>query len=771
MLCALLAACLQLPVPRAPQATDVRGSALQTRIQGRVRDLRGSAVNLAKVYLIQGFSVPEGAPTSESLGGFVDAADPSGLDGALQSTPMDGSLQSTPLDGVLQTSPLALRYPVGPLVPVRILSATRSDAQGHFVLDAPRTGHFTLKVVGSEDGQVASRQIVLQGATATLDLGPVVLARTWTIRGQVAVPPGRRPEEVVVFLPGGDRWVRPGSDGFFTLAGVPPGTSAVAYIADGLPAQVRSLEAFEGPEVSLGEVILAEPPPRIRRVLPDVVAPGTEVTVEGDNFGSWSRRPWGLYVGDVQLSQARRLDDRHIRLVWPNLLATGPITVAVDGSRSEIATISVAASWSVDVPTASIALGEVWNPGLRVLDVGGRPLPDAGAWSWNGPADWAVLEDGGWRATVRGRHLGTWRLGSLMATADVRVSSHLAGILLEAPGAGTGQTEGRTGVRLFHPAWLLAGPDGGWWFCDRRSVSSVRLPELPEIRRLAPDGEVRVVRSAPDGAGVRWSHAARLGPGVVLVSESDRALEVWQPEATRVCGVDVQPASWTRLPAVPGLASHDGVPGPVAWHRDWGLAVAIQSVGRFELMRLSPEGQWSTLLLARGQTFPEPDLPVVAPEEALVRASALAWTEDGSLLVGSTARVWAWPRQDVRLWGRMCPAGRFTALVGHGGLDGGPVGVDPMAVSLRVVSGLALVGGDLWIADGNHGRLIVLESSGRTVLAGGEGERKPEGTYLPLLDQKWLRPGPLAVGPDGELAMLDRISGTLLRLVPSGARR
>jgi len=767
LLCCLVAACVPLSASPSVRSRDLRGTAVGVQVRGHVEDALGAVVADARIYLVAGVPVPGGPPDVGSVGRFADAAASGGLDGSLQSTPLDGSLQSTPLDGSLQTSPLAhgLRYPTGPLRPARILAESRSDLRGDFAIDAPKTGHFVLQVLGPGPDSLASREVVVQGATAALELGTIVLGRSWTVRGRVVLPPGRNPLEALVYVPGGDRWVRAGADGSFLLEGIAPGTTAVAAVADGLRPVVAPLRSTGGAVQQVGELVLEEPPPVISRLQPAVVAPGTEIQIEGNHFGAWRSIPWSLWVGDVRVPSARRLDNTRLAFTWPANLEGGPVKVEVGESRSNAATISVVASWSIEASTASLVPGDAWEPGLLLRDGKGHALPDAGVWNWASGSDWALREGGIWRARRPGVHVGAWSLGRWKVPLEARVSSHQAVLLLDGGRLEGGLTEGTVGVRLFQPAWVLPGPLGGWWFCDRRSGVRGRLPELSEIRHLDDEGHVRVVRAAAEGGGTRWTHAARVGRGVVIVDEDTRGLEIWQPEATQTLGVDVPAGTWTRLPSLPGLSSHDGLPGPIAWHPDWGLAQVYQSVNRWQLVRLDVDGQWHTEVVATGPTFPEPVESVLAPDQALVRAYSLAWTRAGTLLVGSLSRVWVWPLNPARAWGRAFVPGRLTSLVGHGGLEGGPVPREPEGVSLRVVSGLLPVGKDLWIADGNHGRLIVLDEDGHTYLAGGEGAQAPARYHARLLDQKWIRPGPLAQSDDGAMVMLDKIAGTLLRLV------
>ncbi|MEB3203747.1 MAG: carboxypeptidase-like regulatory domain-containing protein [Candidatus Sericytochromatia bacterium] len=769
LLCCIVAACVSLGPSPSVRSADLRGATVGVRVRGHVEDAMGAAVADARIFLVAGVPVPDGPPDVGSVDRFADAATSGTLDGALQSTPLDGSLQSTPFDGALQTTPLAhgLRYPTGPLRPARVLTGSRSDLRGDFAIDVPKIGHFVLQVLGPERDSLASREVVVQGATATLELGTIVLGRPWTVRGRVVLPPGRNPQEALVYVPGGDRWVRPGAEGNFLLDGVAPGTAAVAAVADGLRPVVTPMRPTGGSVQQVGELVLVEPSPVIRRLQPEVVAPGTEVQIEGDHFGAWRSTPWSLWVGDVRVPSARRLDDTRLAFTWPANLEGGGVRVEVGEVRSRAATVSVVASWSIEASTASLTPGETWEPGLVLRDGKGHRLPDAGIWSWSSAPDWASREGGAWRAGRPGVHAGVWSLGGWKVPVEARVSSHQAGLLLDGGRVEGGLTEGTVGLRMFQPAWVLPGPHGGWWFCDRRSGVRGSLPELSEIRHLDGEGRVRVVRAAAEVGGSRWTHAARVGRGVVVVDENTRGLDIWQPEATRTLGVDVPAGVWTSLPSLPGLGSHDGLPGPIAWHPDWGLAQVYQSANRWQLVRLAVDGQWHTEALAIGPTFPEPTEPALAPDQALVRAYSLAWTSSGTLVVGTLSRVWAWPMVATRVCGRPVVPGRMTSLVGHGGLDGGPVPPEPDGVSLRVVSGLLPVGPDLWIADGNHGRLIVLDGDGHTYLAGGEGSQAPIRDYVRLLDQKWIRPGPLAQSDEGDIVMLDKVAGMLMRLVPT----
>jgi hypothetical protein len=200
LLCWLVAACVSLGPSPSVRSPDLRGMDVGVRVRGHVEDAMGAAVADARIFLVAGVPVPDGPPDVGSAGRFADAATSGGLDGALQSTPLDGSLQSTPLDGSLQTSPLAhgLRYPTGPLRPARVLAESRSDLSGDFAIRAPKTGHFVLQVLGPERDSLASREVVVQGAKAALELGTIVLGRPWTVRGRVVPPPGTQ-------SPGGSR--------------------------------------------------------------------------------------------------------------------------------------------------------------------------------------------------------------------------------------------------------------------------------------------------------------------------------------------------------------------------------------------------------------------------------------------------------------------------------------------------------------------------------------------------------------------------------------
>ncbi|MEB3298899.1 MAG: hypothetical protein VKO21_05375 [Candidatus Sericytochromatia bacterium] len=763
-------ACLP-PSSLLPERGTVAAKAMAVDIRGVILDDNGRRISGAHVHLLLGLSVPDMPPEPADIERVVAPA-PAGepLDGSLQSTPLDGSLQSTPLDGGLQTTPLArpLRYPLGPLRVPKVVSSVLTDDQGRFRLEAPAPGHFSIQVLDPATGRVSAREVFLQASTSGIDIGSIHLGRPRTLKGRLSGPPGWDPSRALVFLPGGEVWVRPFKDGTFVLEGVPPGSPAVAAVAAGLLPAVLPLPTAAGEDVlEVADLRLLEPQPVLERVEPEVVAPGATVSVLGQAFGAWQGEPWQLMLDDVVLSDAVRMDDRRIDFIWPDELPGERLSLKVGNRRSEVLSVTAAASWSVLQATASLWPGEMWPPAIRVTDARGRQLSGAGSWTWWPHQDWARRAPEGLVAARPGLHHGRWRLGRWESTASVRVSTHVGRVILQPPGLVSGNLEGTADIRLFQPAWMLPAPEGsGWWFCDRRGVAAGSLQELSEIRWISREGIVRVVRSEPEGAGVRWTQAAACGRGVLVLEEQAKRFEVWQPEATRMLGVEVPPRTWTSLPELPESLRDGTLPGPMAWHPRWGLFATLQSSSVFRLLQLDEKGNWTVRVEALGPTYPEPTMPILAPNQAQLRAQSLMVTEEGDVLLGSTSRLWCWPRLEGVRWGRLLLPGRFTALLGDGTIDGGPVGHDPSAISVRVISGLALVGKDLWVADGNHHRLLALSPEGKVWQLGGGGWVRGGHQEHRLLDWRWLRPGPLANGPEGTVGLVERLGGRLLEISP-----
>jgi WD40 repeat protein len=360
-----------------------------------------------------------------------------------------------------------------------------------------------------------------------------------------------------------------------------------------------------------------------------------------------------------------------------------------------------------------------------------------------------------------GRLLVTWRGGG-----DLRLwrLQRRRPVSRRIPGAARGNVVSHAAVALSRDGRRLAflGPDDATitvWNVRTGSVQS-RLPiDACDLRRC--------------GIGLAWDPR-----GERLAVTDGARLSLWDLRARRSYRTSAQRtrvASRLRVQAneMPNICVHghgsigscgDGGPAlaaKLAFPR--GLAAlpnggfVVADSGNNRIRAVDASGRIDTVAGDDREGFSGDGGP--ATRARLTAPADVARAFDGSLLIADEFNG------RVR---RIDGAGRITTVAGRGRVststgDGGPA----TAAGLEGVSAVApRPDGGFYIADGYRVRLVTPD--GRISTVAGNGTESP---VLPsgLATASALSPRDLAWAPDGSLLIVDRLSGSVRKLLPSGA--
>lgn len=255
------------------------------------------------------------------------------------------------------------------------------------------------------------------------------LEKTGMITGRVRPPAGSGVTDLTgtdVFVPGSSYVAKTDHEGRFTITGVPVGTFELVVQRDHLGRALAHGIVVE-PErtAQVPDLLLEALVPTIRRLEPDVVAPGSVVTLVGDNLGRATGSPVEVTIGGLRASVSFEADDR-LRVEVPAAALDGEVVLRVNDVPAAPARLALVKALALAAwPAGPLRPGEVTYVSWRATGPNGEEVAEAPiVWSASGDA---VKVDGG---RVEAARAGTATvkaaLGSLEATATLEVTDEVA---------------------------------------------------------------------------------------------------------------------------------------------------------------------------------------------------------------------------------------------------------------------------------------------------------------------------------------------------------
>ncbi|MBO9541134.1 carboxypeptidase regulatory-like domain-containing protein [bacterium] len=379
----------------------------------------------------------------------------------------------------------------------------RSDAQGHFKLEASKGAALNVEAILS-DNVKALRLNVGAGAS---DLR-LMLARTGQITGRVTAP--SRPEVTnlegaEVFIPGLPYQVRTTQAGSYALLNVPVGTFELVAKKDGLGSARRSgVQVQSEATTQADDLALSTEMPTISAVQPAHAAPGEVVTLTGEHFGTSSGAPLRVDFSAAPATAIERVDDRTLKVTVPAGAVTGDLSITVGGVQSAGVPFTVLASLTLGFGNTFLAVGEERALGLSVRDTGNKVVANPQVrWTVQGEA--IALENGKLKALKTGTATLRAESGRLAIARTVRVLarhpevSTLAGGFNDPWDPLDDYLDGLgTAARFYRPIGLAFDALGNLLVADLKNQRIRQIASGGMVSTLAGDG----TRARLDGKGL-----------------------------------------------------------------------------------------------------------------------------------------------------------------------------------------------------------------------------------------------------------------------------
>ena len=292
------------------------------------------------------------------------------------------------------------------------------------------------------------------------------------------------------------------------------------------------------------------------------------------------------------------------------------------------------------------------------------------------------------------------------------------------------ETGPATSAYLASPSSVALGPDGSLYIADAGNR---------RIRKVSSDGTITTVA----GTG-------RRGP---IGDDRPAAADVPLASPAGVAGTGPRGAVGDDGPATAApLAS----PAGVAVAPDSSLYIADQ--GDQRIRKISPAGIITTVAGTDERGLSGDGGPATTAQ--LASPDKVAVAPDGSLYIADQGN------QRIR---KVSPEGVITTVAGTSGQgdrgDGGPA----TAAQLGFPTGIAVgPDGSLYIADENNHRLRKVGPDGVITTVAGTGEWGDSGDGGPATTAQLASPSDVAVGPDGNLFIVDRGNHRLYTVSPDG---
>lgn len=604
---------------------------------------------------------------------------------------------------------------------------TTTDAEGHFTLALPAGVHANIEAAASQD--VKAIQLDATG-TAGLTLN---LDYVGSIAGKVVPPKGSTATDLVgvdVFVPGTSYAAKTDGAGHYVMDGVPSGTFTLYAQHTGLGSATASgVKVAPKATTSAPDLLLSLALPTIVSIDPAIAAPGSQVTLKGQNFGATQGSPFTVTVAGLAVAQPTRVNDQTIQFKLPPTAQGGAVVVTVDGVPGPSATLGVASKLSI-----ATAIHDLWVGAklpLHVLLPGGdgKPLAAMPGWASDGPAV-DVDASGTAVAKAAGSATISASLGSL--TDHVTLTVHDAPFVATVAGSGRADTHDfadgvGTQARFNGPAGVAVGPDGTIYVADAGNNT---------IRRVTPDGVVTTLAGTPPAPGTATTGPAPGG----LVDGKGPTAQFNDPQA-----LALEPDGHLVVADTANNRIRDVAPD--------GTVSTVAGSGRTgDALNLGSQGGY--------QDGPANQAQFNAPAGVAVAA-------DGSIYVADSGNDLI--RRIATDGVVSTTAGKYNA--GTAGFAGGYADGNGTAAQFWQPEGIAFGGdGTLYIVDQGNVRIRKMTQAGVVTTLSGAGPSM-DGSTLdgPANVARFSHPFGIAVDTDGTLFVTDQMAARVRAVAPDGS--
>lgn len=416
--------------------------------------------------------------------------------------PLPGGVQGPRFDGVSQTIP----FITGQLVdgsgspvegatvrayvaPYRIegLSTetaasveTTTDARGAFRLESPPLG--SVAVEARMRGQKALRTGVAVSTGASVEIGTLALQPTGRLAGKVVGASDLLGTDV--FIPGTDYLAKAGADGSYLIQDVPAGTYQLAAVRSHFrPRVLDGVTVRAGETTTAPDLELSLDAPILQAMNPESGAPGTVVTLKGQNFGATGHTTFQVTFNDTLAVTSRRVSDTEIQVTVPLGATSGGVVVRSNGISSEPLTFQVIARLTLSPSSIGLFPGESYPLALQALNERGEPVPSPFVtWALRDSSFGTVSAQGIFQGQREGATELVARSGVLTASAWVGVSAFRMDTLYgNGEGIPAGDGGPATEASFGQPFNLAADAAGNVYVAEGSTTI---------VRRIAPDGTI-----------------------------------------------------------------------------------------------------------------------------------------------------------------------------------------------------------------------------------------------------------------------------------------
>lgn len=296
---------------------------------------------------------------------------------------------------------------------------THTDAQGRFTLTFPDAQPRNLEAVQADTVKAFAGSVVSVDDTLTMKL-----AHTGSISGRVTAPDAPSVtdfEGVQVFIPGSSYVALTDQHGNYQLSNVPVGAFTLVGLKSELGrGSVDGVVVKSDANTPAPDIKMAIAVPTIRSLSPNVGAPGSKLTITGDNFGAADNKSLQITVGGAVADPPTRTNNNTLEFTVPPSATSGNVVVSVGGVESSGTPFTLATSLALQGETGLLVSDQPRYTAV-VKDKDGRVLTGADvAWSVTG-SNVSVDATGKLTATATGKATLHAAVGTLTADLPIEV--------------------------------------------------------------------------------------------------------------------------------------------------------------------------------------------------------------------------------------------------------------------------------------------------------------------------------------------------------------
>lgn len=268
----------------------------------------------------------------------------------------------------------------------------QTDAEGHFNFQHPENQPLNLEAIAGPDLKAIRFNVAADATDVTLQLAP-----TGAISGKVTAPeaPGVTDfQGVDVYIPGTGYLAKTATSGAYTIPNVPVGSFTLAAEKTGLGSgQVKDVAVESKKTTTAPNLPLSVTVPTIASITPAHAAPGIELEIKGEHFGSSTGAPLEVRIGGVDASTFERLDDKTIKVKVPGSAGSDGVVVKVNQIASASKPFQVLQSLTLTPETRRMVVGATLQFSVSAKDTNGQPV-DSPLVTWSATGVGATVADG-----------------------------------------------------------------------------------------------------------------------------------------------------------------------------------------------------------------------------------------------------------------------------------------------------------------------------------------------------------------------------------------